>query len=99
MSALKPVDFDHPVLKKASTFEQVADFLGTDIRFVEREAQRGKLQVVRFNKRAIRIMPWHLLEWLEKAATAPRNGEPANIPAMATLLRASVAAEEPVTAS
>jgi len=66
--------FDHPIFQKASTYHEVGDFLGTDYRFVEREAQAGRLRVHRFNSRVVRILPWHLIEYLQAQGSAePRK--------------------------
>jgi hypothetical protein len=70
-------DFKHPVFEKASTFQEVAEFLGTDDRFVEREALAGRLHVRRFNARVIRIMPWDLVEWLSTTPVAEKEEVPA----------------------
>jgi hypothetical protein len=73
-------DFNHVVFQRAASFKEVAEFLNTDVSFIEREAHRGKLKVRKFSHRMIRILPHDLIAWLEGATRANPQGRPARAP-------------------
>jgi hypothetical protein len=60
----------HPGLKQAFTFQQVADFLDIPIDTVRNAAKLGRLKVVWINQRVARILRSDLTEWIEN----PRKG-------------------------
>ena len=86
------LQLDHPALKRAATFQEVADFLNVEIHFVKRVVKAGKIRVFRPKPNVARSLPYDLLAYLE-ANSRPSDGRPCDIPAMATLLRASAAPE------
>lgn len=65
------IDLELPIFRKASTREEVAEFMGCGVFLIDREIKRGHLNARKINNGIVRIMPSDLLAWLEAAQTAP----------------------------
>jgi excisionase family DNA binding protein len=66
-------DYEDPFFSKPRSIEEIADYLGATRTFVYREVVRGKLRGLKFTQKLIRVMPGDLRDWIEQAATQPKQ--------------------------
>ena len=59
------------IFTRASTLEEVAEYVGCTIRFLYEEIKSGLLNARRISSGMIRIEPADLRKWLEQSQTNP----------------------------
>lgn len=65
------IDLRLPIFQKGATRQEVAEYVDTEVYFIDREIKRGNLNASKFNKKVVRIFPGDLVRWIERAQASP----------------------------